>query len=404
MITNKTAREFIIAKKLFPGGGSVIETDTASGAIANFETNMSAPIVEGIFAFNPVQEGTGDPSPTNDRPITGFTGLNVTRCGKNLFDYSKSTTSGLSKTNGVYVNTSTDSRTKFYFTIQAFKGSNYVRDLVSQQIIETAGTYSYTFSIASSVDYDRIRIKHNGSQADLIIYYIPFNFKGSFVWSMKVTGCDPSTVGGLSFEECLLAFGTDSTFEQYTGTTYPITWQTEAGTVYGGSLNVTTGVLTVTYAKITIDENTSFVLSGNLVYTSIDSPKIVNEYGNALCDQAKWGVWNQLQSESGLFTIYKNTAWNEARLGFSLGSLSIQDFKNLLENNPFNIVYELATPQTYQLTPTEIATLLGVNNIWHDANGNSSITYQKKVPGPNVTDKRQFLPLIYGKKYYRKEY
>jgi hypothetical protein len=30
------------------------------------------------------------------------------------------------------------------------------------------------------------------------------------------------------------------------------------------------------------------------------------------------------------------------------------------------LVYELATPITYQLTPQEITTLLGVNNVWSD--------------------------------------
>ena len=39
------------------------------------------------------------------------------------------------------------------------------------------------------------------------------------------------------------------------------------------------------------------------------------------------------------------------------------------------LVYELATPQTYQLTPQEIiTTLLGQNNIWSDT-GSSTVEY-----------------------------
>ena len=38
------------------------------------------------------------------------------------------------------------------------------------------------------------------------------------------------------------------------------------------------------------------------------------------------------------------------------------------------LVYELATPQTYQLTPQEVKTLLGTNNVWTDI-GNVSVTY-----------------------------
>jgi ribosomal protein L11 len=33
-----------------------------------------------------VQAGSGDPSPTNVRPITGWTGAKVMRCGKNFLE------------------------------------------------------------------------------------------------------------------------------------------------------------------------------------------------------------------------------------------------------------------------------------------------------------------------------
>lgn len=38
------------------------------------------------------------------------------------------------------------------------------------------------------------------------------------------------------------------------------------------------------------------------------------------------------------------------------------------------IVYELATPQTYQLTPTQIDSLLGRNNVWADS-GDVTVEY-----------------------------
>ena len=46
----------------------------------------------------------------------------------------------------------------------------------------------------------------------------------------------------------------------------------------------------------------------------------------------------------------------------------------LAANQP-EFVYELATPVTYQLTPTQVATLLGDNNIWADT-GDVSVTYR----------------------------
>jgi hypothetical protein len=55
------------------------------------------------------------------------------------------------------------------------------------------------------------------------------------------------------------------------------------------------------------------------------------------------------------------------------------------------LCYQLATPITYALTPTEIKSLLGDNNIWADA-GDTSVTYradtklyiEKKMAGTDI--------------------
>ncbi len=54
---------------------------TASGSIATFNTDMSANLQECKIHFHPVQEGTGDPSPDNVRPITGWDGVTVHHSG-----------------------------------------------------------------------------------------------------------------------------------------------------------------------------------------------------------------------------------------------------------------------------------------------------------------------------------
>ena len=48
---------------------------TVSGDIAHFRTPSRVPIESLKFHFLPKQEGSGDPSPSNVRPITGWTGL-----------------------------------------------------------------------------------------------------------------------------------------------------------------------------------------------------------------------------------------------------------------------------------------------------------------------------------------
>ena len=44
-----------------------------------------------VVTLKPKQAGSGDPSPDNVRPITGWDSVQVTRCGKNLLDYAQLT-------------------------------------------------------------------------------------------------------------------------------------------------------------------------------------------------------------------------------------------------------------------------------------------------------------------------
>jgi hypothetical protein len=56
-----------------------------------------------------------------------------------------------------------------------------------------------------------------------------------------------------------------------------------------------------------------------------------------------------------------------------VASASLEAFKT--EYASLQAVYKLATPQTYQLTPQEITSLLGTNNIWSDA-GTVDVEYR----------------------------
>ena len=44
-------------------------------------------------------------------------------------------------------------------------------------------------------------------------------------------------------------------------------------------------------------------------------------------------------------------------------------------NNPITVIYPLTNPLTYQLTATEIKSLLGINNVWSDA-GDMDVEYR----------------------------
>jgi hypothetical protein len=71
---NKTQRE------INKTASKAQDTTTVSGAIATFDDGVEGvPIKNLTVNINAVQSGTGNPSPTNVRPITGWTGANVYR-------------------------------------------------------------------------------------------------------------------------------------------------------------------------------------------------------------------------------------------------------------------------------------------------------------------------------------
>ena len=63
-------------------GGISTQDATAAGNPATFETTLIRPLKACAASFLPVQPGSGDPSPSNIRPVTGWTGLTVYHSGE----------------------------------------------------------------------------------------------------------------------------------------------------------------------------------------------------------------------------------------------------------------------------------------------------------------------------------
>lgn len=70
--------------------------ETATSNIANFRTDLVAPIKETKVYFEPKQLGSGDPSPSNVREIVGFNNIDINRCRKNLLQLKEEDMVGLS--------------------------------------------------------------------------------------------------------------------------------------------------------------------------------------------------------------------------------------------------------------------------------------------------------------------
>lgn len=54
-------------------------------------------------------------------------------------------------------------------------------------------------------------------------------------------------------------------------------------------------------------------------------------------------------------------------IGVPSSITSVTDWQAYVTEHPISVVYKLATPQTIQLTPAQLSTLKGDNNVWSDA-------------------------------------
>lgn len=139
-------------------------------------------------------------------------------------------------------------------------------------------------------------------------------------------------------------------------------------TVYGGTLNVTSGELRVTHANVdmgTLTWRRTTSYSNPIFFTTVTGKLMSNI--SMLCSAYKFsgnfrGAENFAQSaENGSIG---NCYANEQIYVRDDSYTDADTFKTAVTGQ--TVFYELATPQTYQLTPTQVTTLLGQNNIFAD--------------------------------------
>ena len=159
-----------------------------------------------------------------------------------------------------------------------------------------------------------------------------------------------------------------------------IDWTTSAGTVYGGTLDVVTGVLTVDRAIVdlgTLTWNYNASWGGYPAFycsaapTGIKTPSVVGgALTGALCSQYIEVTRNYLFSHNETAFYVPNDGKISIR---DTRYTSASDFQSAM--NGVQLCYTLATPITYQLTATQVELLIGQNNVWSDSNESVTLTY-----------------------------
>lgn len=152
------------------------------------------------------------------------------------------------------------------------------------------------------------------------------------------------------------------TQDQQDATTYTVDWTTEAGTVYGGTLDVVTGVLTVDTGYTTISD-----LSWNYSSNSFVSGYIHGGRAEAIaCSDYKIVSYTIPASDRDNFSINCGASESAGHRFYikdnRYDAATLSNWQTAMAN--CQIVYKLETPIEYQLTPQEIVVLVGENNVW----------------------------------------
>lgn len=338
---------------------------TVSGATVQCTPVANYPLDVQV-AITPTQEGTGDPSPENVRPIVGWDSVNVWRSGKNLLDWSKVS---------IYPSPA--------YGLSFEKKENSIR--VFGTSTQSGGL---SFNIATTTQSELYG-------KNFIFSWFTSEENVIKVYGLRTTSEDTIAIvanltEGSSYDFTIqIAIGTEklTSYEPYQGQTYAV----QLGqTIYGGTVDAVTGegVETWLYHLLTSSNTTTSMLEANSNETSvlfgisrINGELISNQYGGTeswVCSHLPYlaivaasSIDNGIQGnrDDNMFYI---------RLNREIAN-DIQEFLGWLDaqsaaGTPVQVAYKLATPTAFQATGGQsIPALPGTNTVYTDA-GNITVT------------------------------
>lgn len=347
---------------------SIEETELTGNPVI-FDKALKLNALELNVDLLPIQSGSGDPSPTNVRPISGRTAVNLGRSGKNLYN-----------------NTAPASETTVYGVKFTPKGdgtievsgtpTGYAMIRISNFACNAA-MGNVTFSIgedATNIVLDIIRLYDS---SDTMLGEIGNSVKTVSVNLAEYPTLAYATIAikrssnGVACSGVVkpqVEVGNVATpYEPYIA---PVTLTIALGqTVYGGSLNVTTGVLTITHKYYLIEAFGSKSSSTDVdqyLYTVTES----KSGAIPICNKCLGVDAAHIFDPTITAPVCGFAATTPTVFRFSLPtSMEIDTLEKVNEyiGDGLQICYELATPTTVQLTGEELEMLKGYNYISTDA-------------------------------------
>ena len=335
---------------------------TASGAVASFNTSLTEPLVKCECEFS-ASQASGTPTPANPISIDGVSAVQVTDCGKNILD--KSTCEVGKNWNG----------NEMAYSIS----SDYLPIAKGSYVFSCSNMPDFSSLTVVKFDANKTYISSGNSTSfnisDDTTKYIKLSIRSDNTHTWTQTELDNASIQ-------IELGSTATTYEAYQGTTAIVNL---GGTYYGGKVDAVTGKITLTHKLVVIDENTAW-------YSTTSTDLRTNErvlegrYNTAQGTTKIKGLCNIQPSDSSGWidnSIVKATSSVATWLTIvdyktNFGVSDFTAFQAYLQNNPIQIVYELATPiVVYASNTAEIPTIAGANNCFCDT-GDVEVEYKKR--------------------------
>lgn len=312
-------------------------------------------------SWEPTQEGSGDPSPDNVRPIKGRDSVTVERCGENLLNPKKNayvtyTPYGLTIT---YIG---DNKVHLSGTYQENAGSFAILD-TQQKLLAGKGLKITGFTIA-------------GTKQSYTLYGLRTKNETAIAMQAQFAKGD-----AIDMTVAVVVSGSHvpTAYTPYTGQTATITLPR---TIYGGTVDAVTGDGNENTKIITLDGNElKFTKSGIYINLPSYSAPGISKGGIVCCSHFNKGLF-------GLNTTYEFCFLLESDmtgLFASVDDLNAYLAAQYAAGTPVQIAYKLAEPVPFTVTGAQpISALSGVNTVLTDAD--SATVTGRADPIKRITD------------------
>lgn len=334
--------------------------------------------------WKPVQEGKGDPSPENIRPITGRDAVSVTRHGKNYVGDSHVIKSGVYSGVSYTIN---DDKT---ITMSGTPANNVLFMIISYEVGKRRKIYPGTYTLSGGLtNAALVFVAYDGNKANsqMIVNKkltttgetATFTIDAMSYFGLYAYAYLGQRVDGVMKPQIELS-STATPYEPYTGQTNTLTLPE---TVYGGEVDAVSGEWQETWKTITLDGKTN---KFTIVYTFWNLPR-----GSAV-GIGDWYLGNIYSSH------FYNAFGGNAELNclYTTPDIMTRYFQNIDALNdyiaaqnaagtPVQITYKLKKPTPFTATGAQlIPALAGANTILTDAD--SATVTGRADPIKRITD------------------